>query len=231
MAKDKDPRISVNKLAEYVGAKGARQRQILRDQKFPSISGMYYAEASTAVAACLASNMEDTSMIARAIRILEQKTPDKAGAMRRITANIDALEAFEAMLDDIDLKQGTPELGEHRPEKLTMHGVEISVRPDIVLRGNGKSGKQLVGAVKVHFSRTFPMTDASAGYVAAVLQRYSEDKLIDGNEVVGSDYCFVIDVGSGNACKPVKATAARLKDIEAECRNIAALWPTITKDE
>ena len=37
-----DPRISVNKLAEYMGAKAARQRQILRDQKYPTdYKGMY----------------------------------------------------------------------------------------------------------------------------------------------------------------------------------------------
>ena len=230
MARNTRPRISVNKLAEYLVANGTRQRSILRAQKFPSISGMYYAEAAKAVSSCLASNLEDTSRIAHTIRVLEQQSPDKAGAIRRVNSNIDALESFEAMLDDVDLKGATAELGEQRPEKLTMHGVDISVRPEIILRGTGKSGKKQVGALKVHFSRTFPLTDVSAGYVAAVLQRYAEDKLIEGDEIVGPTYCFVVDIGSGRVYPSVKSTAARLKAIESDCKNIAAIWPTITQD-
>jgi len=41
------PRISVNKLAEFMTAKPARQRQILRDQKYPSdFKVVFYKEAS-----------------------------------------------------------------------------------------------------------------------------------------------------------------------------------------
>ena len=206
MARNTRPRISVNKLAEYLVANGTRQRAILRDQKFRNIAGMYYSEAARAVSSCLASNLEDTSGIAQTIRILEQQSPDKAGAMRRVSSNIDALESFEAMLDAIDLKGATAELGEQRPEKLVIHGVDISVRPEIILRGTGKSGKKQVGALKVHFSRTFPLTDASAGYVAAILQRYAQDKLIGVDEIVGPSYCFVVDIGSGTVHSPVKST-------------------------
>ena len=230
MARNTQPRISVNKLSEYLVAKGARQRSILRNQKFPNIAGMYYAEAANAVSACLASNLEDTSRIAQQIRVLEQQSPETAGAIRRVNSNIDALESFEALLDDIDLKGATAELGEQKPEKLVMHGVDISVRPEIILRGAGKSGKEQVGALKIHFSRTFPLTEVSGGYVAAVLQRYAEDKLIEGDEIVGPAYCFVIDIGSGTVHSSVKATARRLKDIESDCKNIAAIWPTITQD-
>src|SRR5688572_25506176 len=98
------PRISVNKLAEFIGARPARQRQILRDQKYPGdFKGMYYKEAAEAVSTCIASNLENTEVLDRAIRLLEQKTSEKIGTQRRISANIDALESFRLMLDDIDL--------------------------------------------------------------------------------------------------------------------------------
>jgi hypothetical protein len=231
MPKDNGPRISVNKLAEYAESKGKRQRQILRDQKFPEYKGMYYREAGEAVAKCLASSLDDTAILATTIHLLNQTTSTKTGTIRRINSNIDALEAFEGMLDAIDLKGGAPELGEHKPEKLIIQGVEISVRPEIVLRGAGKSGKKLVGALKVHFPKTYSLNTDAAGYVSALLQRYSEDHLTAVGEFVGADYCFVIDVGSKTVHKPVKSIAARLADIETDCQNIAALWPTITKDE
>ncbi len=229
MAKNRPPSISANKLGEYIISKGARQRSILRDQKYRSIAGMYYSEATKAISLCLASNLEDVSGIERAIRVLEQKHPDTAGAMRRIHGNIDALESFESMLDDIDLQGTFIELGEHRPDKLVIQGVHISVRPGVILRGSGKSKKKLIGGVKLHFSRTFPHSDVSAGYVSAVLQRYSEDKLASVDEVASPSYCFVIDVGSRTIFPPVKSKTQRLKDIESDCRNIAAIWPTITK--
>ena len=67
--------------------------------------------------------------------------------------------------------------------------------------------------MKVHFSRTFPLTNDSAGYVSAVLQRYTEDKLIEDAEIVAPTYCFVIGIGSRTVHSFVKATAARLKAI------------------
>jgi hypothetical protein len=231
MAKDNRPRISVNKLAEYMGAKAARKRQILRDQKFPEFKGPYYREASEAVSRCLASGLEDISTLARAIRVLNQMEPEKAGALRRINSNLDAIENFEAMLDDIDFKGGRPELGEHTPEKLAIWGVEVSVRPEIVLRGTASGGKPLVGALKVHFPKTFSLDADAGGYVSALLQRYSEEKLASPEEAVGSAYCFVIDVGSRTVHPGVKSVRARFKDIESECRNIAALWSSISPDE
>jgi hypothetical protein len=224
------PRISVNKLAEFIDAKAARQRQILRDQKFPTeFKGMYYKESTEAISTCISSNLENTGIIERTIASLEQQTPDKIGTQRRIQSNIDALETFEAMLDDIDLKGALPSLGEHAPPRLTIQNVEISVRPEIVLKGVGKGKQPLIGALKLHFPRTFPLGD-SAGYVSALLQEYAKTHLANHGEAFGP-YCPVLDVGSKLAFPGVKSTIARMKDIQAACRNIVALWPTISADD
>lgn len=231
MANNNTPRISVNKLGEYMISKGARQRQILRDQKFPlDFKGMYYREASEAVATCLASALEDLSSLSRTFKILSQLVPDKIGTQRRVSANMDAIEIFDSMLDAIDFKGGTPELGPHRPERMPIQNVEISVRPEIVIRGKARSGGNLLGAVKVHYSRTFPLDEDSAGYVSAVVQDYCKTYLASDDEV-HAPYCFVIDIGSQKIYPGVRSITARLKDVTAECRNILALWPSIRPDE
>jgi len=228
MAKDNSPRISVNKLAEFMGSKAGRQRQILRDQKFPEdFKGMFYREASEAIARCIASNLEDTTHLTSATKLLNQMNPDKIGTARRINSNIDAIESFEAMIDKVSLHGADAELGEHRPEKLSIHGVEVSMRPEIILRGKGKAGKEMVGALKLHFSKAFPLDADSAGYVSALLQRYSEEKLIENDQLVGAAYCGVVDLGSKAVYPAVKSIAQRMKDIEAACQNVAGLWPTI----
>jgi len=43
--------------------------------------------------------------------------------------------------------------------------------------------------------------------------------------------CYVIDVGSKLVHPGVKAIASRMKEISANCRNICAIWPTISPDD
>ncbi|HMT13840.1 MAG TPA: hypothetical protein PKE19_03730 [Aestuariivirga sp.] len=224
------PTISVNKLGEYIISKGARQRKILHDRKYPDPEfqmGMYHREASEAVALYIAGGAIDTSPLDKALRSLEQLTPDKIGTARRINSNIDALERFATMLDDIDLDGAEAEMGAHAPNKLTYHSVEISVRPEIILRATIK-GKLHIGAMKFHFSKSHPHTTESAGFVSAVVNEYCRVHIIgSGDGIVNPALCKVLDVASGTVFPGVKATKQRLADISAECQNIAALWPTI----
>ena len=224
---DKPPRISVNKLAEFMLAKAGRQRQILRDQKYPTdFKGMFHKEAAESIATCIASGLENVDVLDKRIAVLDQMECEKMGAQRRVNANIDALESFKLMLDDIDLKGADPVLGAQSVPKLTVHGVAVSVRPEIVLKGIGKSGA-LAGALKLHFPTTFPLSEETAGYVSALSQEWSKIHLCDDGTAHGP-YCMVLDVGSRKVYAGVKATANRMKDIEAACENIAALWPSIT---
>ena len=113
LKKPDPPRISINQLAEFMVAKPARQRQIIRNQKFKQdFLVVYYKEATEAISECLSSNMSDLLVVENMIASLEQKNPGKLGTQRRLAANIGALETFQGMLDDIDFGQATPELGE-----------------------------------------------------------------------------------------------------------------------
>lgn len=223
------PRISVNKLAEYMVSKAARQRKLLRDRKYPDEDfnvGMYHREASEAVSRYLISDQLSTDHIDNQISIIKQQAPAAIGTQRRLNANIEAMERFLEMLDDFDFGDAVPELGEHSPDKLTYHGVQISVRPEIILRGTAK-GKKVVGGVKLHFPKGFEMNEETSGYVSAAVQEYCIRHLAKPDEMVLGAYCQVFDVGNGNVFPGVKATKSRLRDIEDTCRNIADIWPNI----
>ena len=224
---NKSPRISLNKLAEFTTSKPTRQRNILRDQKYPTdFKGMYYKEASESVAQCIAGGLEDTSILDRTISILEQANPDKIGTQRRIAANIDAIETFQSMLDDIKLEGIVPSLGAQSPPKLTVQNVDISVRPELILRGKGRKGDPLIGAVKLHFPHSTALGAEPAGYISAVLQDWCKAHMADEGTPT-ADMCYVIDIGGKKVWSGVKATAQRMRDIESYCQNIAALWPSI----
>lgn len=99
------PRISVNKLAEYMVSKAARQRKLLRDRKYPDEDfnmGMYHREASEAVSRYLISDQLSTDHIDNQISIIKQQTPAAIGTQRRLNSNIEAMERFLDMLDDFD---------------------------------------------------------------------------------------------------------------------------------
>jgi hypothetical protein len=225
-----DPRISVNKLAEYIDAKAPRQRLILKDQKYPTdYKGMFYKEAAESIASCLASNGDNTAILDSVIAKLEQYKPESIGTQRRISANIDAIENFKLMLDDVFPLAGDAVLGELSAPKLQYWNVAVSVRPDIILKASGKGCAQLFGAIKLHFPKTYSLHDEAAGIVSAVIQEWFVSTRPD--DTVGGQLCYVIDVGSRRVFSGAKSTVARMKEVKANCRNIAALWPDIRIDD
>ncbi|TWC00452.1 hypothetical protein FBZ93_105249 [Bradyrhizobium macuxiense] len=120
--------------------------------------------------------------------------------------------------------------GSISPPKLTVHNVEISIRPDIILTAPGKKGAQLVGAVKLHFPKTFPLGEDGGAFASALLQEYGKTYLHSHGEAHGP-MCYVIDVGSKKVWPGVKSVVNRMKEIQANCQNITALWPTITSGD
>ena len=189
------PRISLNKLSEFMTATIPRQRRIIRDQKFPTdFKGSYYREAQDAVASCIASELTDVAVVERQIAILNQQAPETVGTQRRIASNVDALEAFLEMLDEINLQGATPSLGANTAPKARIRNVDISVRPEIILRSENRNGT-IVGAMKLHFPKTNQLNDQSAGYVSAVLQEWVLTHMADEGTAFGP-LCSIVDVGS-----------------------------------
>ncbi|WP_152045468.1 hypothetical protein [Aureimonas psammosilenae] len=220
----------MNKLAEYIVSKGARQRTILHQRKYPDPdfnAGTFYREAGEAIGRYLADGAVDSSILDKQAAILKQKPADNIGTSRRLNANIDAIERFSNMLDDVDLCGAEPALGSNYAEKMTFGNVAISVRPELILRGTGAKGRKFVGGIKLHFSTQYAHGPESAGYVSAVVQEFCRLHIAQDEELVSPEYCAVYDVGSGTIFQGVKATKARLKDIQAECLNIAGIWSTL----
>jgi hypothetical protein len=221
------PRISVNKLGEFIVSKPRRQAKIIYDQKNPSdYIVIYYKDAQEAIAKLIADGMEDVGALERQIRTLDQREVVTVYDSRRVAGNIETIETFLAMLDDVGLKGGSARVGDNSLPRMTIAGVEVSVRPELVISEQGAKGRTLIGGAKLHFPRTNPLTEEAAGYVSAVTQMYCEDCL-HGEGTPFGPYCPVIDVASGRFWPGARSIADRKKEIEQACAHIAALWPTI----
>lgn len=223
MAQPKNPRLSVNKLGEYLVVGPARRHRILYDAKFPSDAIVaYYQPAAEAIAQFIAGSMADIGVVEKKIELLGASNPDTIWHQRRTIGNIDALETFLSILDDIDLQGAKPSLGAHSSPPVVYRGVEISVRPEVVLEG----AKNAVGGIKLHFPKTNPLLPVSAGYVSTMTHEYCAQHLAaKGN--ASPKLCMVIDIASGKFFPGPSSTKAKLKDINAACTEVAGLWPTI----
>jgi hypothetical protein len=146
--------------------------------------------------------------------------------MRRINGNIDAIETFLSIMGDVDLKGIEPRLGTHQARHIVMHGVEISVRPEVTLHLTKRSGEPLVGGVKLHFPKTFPLKDEAAEYISTCLQIYCRDHL-GQHGAASHQHCYVIDMAGARVFPGVKSIRARTRDVEETCKQIAAIWPTV----
>jgi len=225
-----DPSISVNQLAVYMNSKAAKKREILHQRKYPDDDfspGIFHRESRDEISIYLSDGAVDPSGLHKRLKILSQTVAPKVGTQRRLNANIDSMERFLEMLDQIDLSGINVTLGHNNPPKITCHNVKISVRPDLILRGVDKKGRPLKGAIKLQLSKAGAFDEDMAKTVSAVVQHYLADHGNSGEEIIYAPYCQVVDVASGTVFPGVKAITQRMKDVAAECQNIAAIWPTI----
>ena len=224
------PVISVNKLGEYLICRAARKRSLLHQRKYPDPDfqvGRYYQETEDAIQKYMTTGAVDPRLIENELNSLYQKTPEKSGTARRIASNIERLECFEDMLDDIDLTDIGSTAGSSRAKHMKICGVAISVRPEIILRGVGPRKQKLIGALKLQLTKSTDFDEEAARYVSVLVQEYCKCHLVQDNEIVHAPYCKVIDVGNEIVHPGVKSRKRRMRDIEAECQNISAIWASI----
>lgn len=220
-----DPRISINKLAEYLKASPARRQSIVRDQKYPSpIRAPYYNEAESAVRPFFERN-KSYSVIEEAMLDLGQRAPETILKAQMASNCLDALAAFaDTGLDQIDGFDSVVLPRAHQP-RLAFGDVEVSVRPEVLLRRGQGSGAS-VGLLKLYFSKGDPLSDDTASFVATACCEYLTQHL-SGHGKPDLKSVLVLDVLAKKFFFAPRATKQRLKDITAACGEISAVWKAI----
>lgn len=225
------PRISVNKLGEYLVANAGRRRQIIVDQKYPpDFQVIRYGPAERAIVEYLTDGRRDRTILARHQKLLSDCRPgpdDSDARTQRVRNCLEAIKAFSAIApsslpgNGLVMSPGVPD-----PPKLSKAGTSISVRPEILSSGVGRGGIRTVGAIKLHFSKTHPFDDRSGEYVGVLLHEYAEHHLSDRGHPSFRQF-HVIDVFAGRIFSAPRAFVRRRADVEAACEEIASRWPAL----
>ena len=225
------PRISVNKLGEYLAEnKAARRLAILQDQKKElRCRVVQYDQARRAIVASLTGPEAAAGALARRLEALKGWAPaggDTEFDLREHRLCCEAIAAFLEVMPTLGLDGLVASRGGNDAPKLSKSGVAISVRPELVVRGVAARGRPVVGAVKLHFPKSTPLCRGAGEYVGVILHEFGQLHLA-GPETCDPRLCRVVDVSTKQMYVAPTSYQRRRSDVEAACREIATLWGSI----
>lgn len=223
MTRDRStPRISITKAAEYMVATPGRRATILRDQKFPpAFKASRFRDAYSAISDILV-NGGDVGAFDAQIAAWRSRNPTKRFQAECLSNCIDALTAFKVLVQRGEFRGMTflPGMTEAYVE---VGGVDLSVRPEVVLGG------KTPGAMKIYLGKTSPLTDdargrpGSSSYATTALNCWAEGTF----HSAPPELSLVVDVFAGKVHRAPARQRNRRNDLLAACQEIAVVWDSI----
>ena len=164
--------------------------------------------------------------------MLHQRATDPSvSAMRQEDArlSIEVVNAIQGMGNRLGQYNFAP--APQRQNKLTISGVEVSVRADLLVHGRTR-GIEQIGAAILRVTKD-DATTASAkekrkqmGLYVATLVKLHVDKNIVPNRKTSNKLCMSIDVQHREVFSAPTQVTRRISDIENACKVIASFWGT-----
>lgn len=225
MKQRKNPRISLNKLGEYLGATPARRKQILVEQKKPRTFQVYwYQEASNAIRNALVSGIEvEGTLLERANTLREFGASDHE--ITRNNTNAEAIEAFVDMINDLSMDDYDFEIYKDTLKEFSFGGVAISIKPDMILKPAGQAKNHKTGSLKLHFSKNSTFSSDIGQSISSVIYHYmTQIQNIDNHS---HKYTMLVDIFNKKIHYAKVHYKKTLKEIEAACEEIRLRWDSI----
>lgn len=227
---ESNPKITVNKLGEYLIANQHRQRQILEQLKYPKdnvFGATYYEDARQIVKLFFKSGFNE-DVILDGIEGLKGAECPNDYQTNRIKSNISSLEQVLNSKSIIDIEDNVEFVDyDGDNEKLIIEGVEISVYPDLLIKSQTRKNNYF-GALKIHLSKNGNSDFNGGQYIAAILNQYTLNFIkVPSGYAVRNTNCISYDVFSDMFVKCPVGVKTKFRDIEAGCKNIVAIWDSI----
>lgn len=205
-----------------MNATPARRRRIIEDQITPKeFIAARYSDARENISSHIAGEIseDDLSKIAEDLR---NKNYESKFTAQDKNLSADAIDSFLEISDQLPEQYKFEKVPANDKSTLQISGVEVSIRPDVYIKNDID---EVVGAVKLHFPKSNPLTTTSGEYVATALKAFLQENT---NSPIDSKLCLVVDVPSANVIPAPKAGKKRMIDLEAACEEIDAQWKAKT---
>jgi hypothetical protein len=228
------PRISVNDLALYMVSSETARLGIIRRAKYPQSPPIIrYRDVRAPICTYLTDMNRNVNPLVTAEQMLRQRSEDQAeSSLRQDDArlSIEVLHAIQRMANQLAQFQFVAPPADQ--PRLTLGGVEVSVRADLLAHGSSRGQEQNGAAVLRMTQDDADTAPARArrremGLYVATLARLHVDQNITSNRAVANRLCMSIDVQHGELFQAPDANTRRMNDVESACRFIAAIWEGI----
>jgi hypothetical protein len=223
-------KMTLERLGKYLSATPRGRKRVIQElNRKSNLIEPDFSEAKNAIARYIAYGDGNEEVIYAEIERLEKKLAMSELQKEQINLSIDSLESFldvadEVVIKDYEFLREDPSI----PTTLLIAGTTIDVSPEIILRKMDLETGSFVGAVKIYFSKNYPLSDNAGKYMATLLYQYLEAHFAD---VGKADYsnCFVIDVFNQKVYRTPRYNKIYRADIHAACEEIARAWAFIIR--
>lgn len=227
-----NPRISVNDLALFIITQSNTAKiGIIRRAKTPSKPPIIrYKDSRLAICAYLTDRNHNLNHLVSVEASLKQRSTDAALSA---LARDDALKSIEVLHDiqrmSNQLAQFDFRTAPKNQGKLSIQGVEISVRADLLVLANSQVKPQF-GAAILRMTQDDADTESAKarrremGLFVATIARLHADQNLRSNEEVANRLCMSIDVQHGEFFAAPNSNTKRMNEIDNACLFIAAMW-------
>ncbi|MEM9934020.1 MAG: hypothetical protein AAF824_10420 [Bacteroidota bacterium] len=221
------PNMSINKLGEFLTTNPQRQRRILEQLKYPNESryGATAYQSSRNIIKRYFIEGFDEQILLKGIETLKRKKPENEYQVGMVNSEIEALEKVQKT-NCIEQERYSYEIYSGNNPKLDIHGVKVSVYPDLIVRQQFR-GKSFVGGLKIHLSKTNSIEEEGSGYISTILCKFVEEEIAKEDEVSKNRLNISYDVFNDNFITCPASVQRRWDHINAACQNIIAIWDSI----
>lgn len=222
-----NPRISVNKLGEYLLAGPSKRKRVVFDQKYPrDFIVARYTLAENAMVKFLSNQADRYNSIYADLQRILNLPAGTPWELQRNQLCSDAIEKFLDMEDKFSFQGLNLIQADNDLPNMTIKGVEISIKPEFFLSGENKKREKTLGALIIYLSKTNPLNQDSGEYITSLLKHYLEAHF-STNGKVDTKICFVADIFAGEIFAAPSAYKRRQQDIEAACEEISRTWQAV----
>jgi len=225
----KNPRISANKLAEYMSSTSfARKRAILQEHKFPQkVAMVRWTQAENPVTQFVTQGSTDLSIIENQIQKLQALNLDTEFKIQNRNLSVEALQKFQLLSNQLDLSKFNRHSGlSNKGARISINGVEVSVFPQVILEGVTKKGEKVVGGVKLSFPKSFPINAKSAEFLSTLIHWHCEVFLSNFGKP-DLRLCYAVDIPTANVFKPPTTYKRRRQQLAEACKEIVQRWDKV----
>jgi hypothetical protein len=223
----KHPRISIRRLADYMGASEQARRGIVQSCKYRAIARVVqHNEAKAAISSHILSGVQGPGDLQKRADLLRNTLTDDEFEVDLNEHNADYIERFIASLPNVELPDAD-RLPTQAFAPLMLNGVKVTFSPQLLLRRVTKTNKVKTGALMLRYGKNSPLPPMVGGFQSAAIFGYLRTLEEADKTEAERALCITLDAHAGK-CHEAPGNAVYLfNEMKAACATIAERWPAI----